>query len=93
MKSEIHAGAVQNMMFSPELFKNNGVIIKSVLKSYFQNGGTQAMISVVNKNDLQKAMIEPENYSNLFVRVEGFSARFVTLAREVQLEILSRTHY
>lgn len=93
LKPEIHAGAVQNMMFSPELFKNNGVIIKSLLKSYFQNGGTQAMISVVNKNDLQKAMLEPENYSNLFVRVGGFSARFVTLAREVQLEILSRTHY
>lgn len=93
LRPDIHAGSVQNMKFSPELFKNDGRIVKSLLKTYFESGGTQAMISVVNRDDLEQAMIYPERYKNLFVRVGGFSARFVELERTVQLEILSRTLY
>jgi pyruvate-formate lyase len=89
----IHAGSVQNMKLSPELFRNNGIVVKSVLQTYFDKGGTQAMITVVDKKELENAMLEPEKYSHLFVRVGGFSARFVELERDVQLEILSRTHY
>lgn len=90
---ELHAGAVQNMKFSPELFQNDGKLVRSILKSYFDNGGTQAMISVVSRDDLEEAMQHPEHYGHLFVRVGGFSARFVELERAVQLEILSRTLY
>ena len=68
-------------------------IVRNVLGTYFDNGGAQAMISVVNRDDLQQAMLHPENYSHLFVRVGGFSARFVELAHDVQLEILNRTLY
>lgn len=93
LRPDLHAGAVQNMKFSPELFKNEGAIVKSILKTYFEKGGTQAMISVVNRSDLEQAMLHPEQYQNLFVRVGGFSARFVELERAVQLEILSRTLY
>ena len=93
LRPDFHAGAVQNMKFSPELFRDGGAVVKSVLKTYFDNGGTQAMISVVNRNDLEQAMIHPEKYSNLFVRVGGFSARFVELEKAVQREIVSRTLY
>lgn len=93
LRPGLHAGAVQNMKFSPELFQNDGIMVKSVLKTYFENGGTQAMISVVSKNDLEQAMIHPEKYANLFVRVGGFSARFVELEKAVQREIVSRTLY
>ena len=93
LRPDNHAGAVQNMKFSPELFQKGGVIVKSLLKTYFQQGGTQAMISVVNRKDLEQAMLHPERYPNLFVRVGGFSARFVELERDVQLEILNRTLY
>lgn len=51
------------------------------------------MISVVNREELEKAMERPEQYSHLFVRVGGFSARFVELEKEVQLEIVNRTLY
>jgi len=91
--TDIHAGAVQNMKFSQELFRKHPDKVKSLLDTYFDNGGAQAMLTVVNKTDLEKAMENPENYSNLFVRVGGFSARFVDLRKEVQLEILHRTLY
>lgn len=93
LRPDLHAGSVQNMKFSPELFRENDFLVRSILNAYFQGGGTQAMISVVNRNDLEQAMLHPERYSHLFVRVGGFSARFVELERHVQLEILSRTLY
>ena len=88
-----HAGAVQNMKFSKDLFNNHRDILKSLLDTYFDNGGAQAMITVVSKDDLEQAMIHPEKYGHIMVRVGGFSARFVTLAPDVQREIASRTLY
>ena len=89
----IHAGSVQNMKFSRELFSNSPIIVKALLNTYFSKGGTQAMITVVNKGDLENAMDDPEKYRQLFVRVGGFSARFIELERDIQLEIISRTLY
>lgn len=89
----IHAGAVQNMKFSRDMFTKKRPVVESLLKTYFEKGGAQAMITVVNKNDLKNAMKEPEKYGYIFVRVGGFSARFVELSRDVQMEILNRTLY
>jgi pyruvate-formate lyase len=89
----IHAGAVQNLKFSREMFYSKKEFLKALLKTYFENGGAQAMITVVDKNELERAMQQPEKYSHIFVRVGGFSARFVELSRDVQLEIISRTLY
>lgn len=92
-ETSIHAGSVQNMKFSKRMFTENREQLKALLKTYFEKGGAQAMITVVNKNDLENAMKEPEKYQHIFVRVGGFSARFVELSRDVQLDILSRTLY
>jgi pyruvate-formate lyase len=89
----IHAGAVQNLKFSREMFCSRKDTLKVLLKTYFENGGAQAMITVVDKNELERAMQQPEKFSHIFVRVGGFSARFVELSRDVQLEIISRTLY
>lgn len=89
----IHAGAVQNMKFSRDLFCERRDIIKSLLNTYFEKGGAQAMITVLNKDDLEKALVEPEKYRHIFVRVGGFTARFVELSKDVQKDILSRTLY
>jgi pyruvate-formate lyase len=89
----LHAGAVQNLSLSRELFTSHRAELDALLHGYFAKGGSQAMITVVSRADLKRAMAEPERYRHLFVRVGGFSARFVDLSRDVQLEILSRTVY
>jgi len=89
----IHAGSVQNMKFSKELFREKRMELKALLQTYFQKGGPQAMLTVVSRSDLENAIIEPKRYHDLFVRVGGFSARFVELSHDVQLDILSRTLY
>jgi len=91
--SSIHAGAVQNMKFSKEMFSHNRDKMEILLATYWQKGGTQAMLSVVGRGDLEAAMKNPENYQNLLVRVGGFSERFVNLPVHTQLEVLSRTMY
>lgn len=88
-----HAGAVQNMRFSKEMFGRLLPKTKGLLSAYFHNGGSQAMITVLNRGDLEQAMIYPEKYQNLIVRVGGFSARFVELSKDDQAELLSRTLY
>jgi pyruvate-formate lyase len=89
----IHAGAVQNMKFSKELFTTRRAELEALLDTYWENGGTQAMITVVSRGDLEAALKEPEKYYHIFVRVGGFTARFVRMDRDVQLEVLSRTLY
>jgi pyruvate-formate lyase len=89
----IHAGAVQNMAFSKEIFAENRQQVEALLDGYWAGGGAQIMLNVVGRGDLENAMKEPEKYANLIVRVGGFCARFVDLPRPTQLEILSRTLY
>lgn len=93
LRTDLHAGAVQNMTFSREMFAEGKAVAESLLRAYFQNGGQQAMINVLGRKDLLHAMERPEEYGHIMVRVGGFSARFVTLAPDVQREIASRTMY
>lgn len=93
LRTDIHAGAVQNMTFSKELFTRKRPVLKALLDTYFKNGGQQAMINVLNRGELLDAMEHPERHAGLMVRVGGFSARFVTLSQDVQREIASRTLY
>ena len=51
------------------------------------------MVTVVDSGALEDAVIHPENYPDLIVRVAGYSAVFVDLDPAVQQEILSRTLY
>jgi pyruvate-formate lyase len=89
----VHAGTVQNISLSRELFTTRRAEVEALVRGYFDQGGTQAMITVVSRGDLEHAMRDPDGYRHLFVRVGGFSARFVDLSRDVQLEILERTLY
>lgn len=90
LSCRIHAGSVQNIKFEKKMFERND-IIDSLFKTYFEKGGNQLMVTVVKREDLQEAFDHPERHPNLIVRVGGFSARFVNLDRDVQLEILNRT--
>lgn len=91
--TRLHAGSVQNMKFSKEMLNSYRDKTEILLKTYWEKGGTQCMINCIGRDDLENAMKHPDQYANLIVRVGGFSARFVELSKEVQLEILSRTMY
>lgn len=79
MRIDVHAGSVQNIKFSKDMFQNHFAKTRVLLDTYFENGGAQLMINVLGRDDLENARKEPEKYQNLIVRVGGFCARFVEL--------------
>ncbi|MGI6501074.1 MAG: pyruvate formate lyase family protein [Anaerostipes sp.] len=92
--AKYHGGSVQNIKFSPTMFNENREFIKALMKAYFfRKGGCHLMVTVVDKATLEDAVVHPEKYPNLIVRVSGFSAVFVNLTKEVQQELLSRATY
>jgi len=65
----------------------------SYVKTYFDLGGMQIQMNAVTSETLIDAMTYPENYRNLLVRISGYNAYFVTLNRDLQMELIERTQY
>jgi len=47
----------------------------------------------LSQQDLEQALIFPEQHENLIVRVGGYSARFIDLPPDVQKDMIQRTVY
>lgn len=67
--------------------------LASLLRVYFDRGGFQAQINVVDAATLRDAQEHPERHEDLLVRVAGYSDYFVNLSRQMQDEIIARTEY
>ncbi|MBE6619077.1 MAG: hypothetical protein E7626_04770 [Ruminococcaceae bacterium] len=66
-------------------------ILSALVRSYFALGGLHIGISVLDKDVLRDAMVNPERYKSLTVRLYGFSDYFINMSEEQQLAIISRT--
>jgi formate C-acetyltransferase len=67
--------------------------IYSYVKTYSELGGMQIQLNVVSSKTLRDAMEHPENYQNLLVRISGYNAYFVTLNRDMQIELIERAEF
>ena len=65
----------------------------SYVKTYGELGGMQMQLNVVSSAVLKDAMLNPDNYHDLLVRISGYNAYFVTLNREMQIELIERAQY
>ena len=81
------------LSFSKKDLQNDldNTVLRSLIKSYFDLGGFHLHMNVVSVDTLEDAKRHPENYSDLLVRISGFSAKFVTLDTELQNAIIERT--
>jgi len=80
---------VLNLMFSKTDFATGK--LAPLVRSYFERGGMQLQVNVLDKKLLRQAQERPDTFRHLTVRVGGYSAYFTELAKELQEEILSRT--
>jgi len=48
---------------------------------------------VVSSAVLRDAMANPDQYRDLLVRISGYNAYFVTLNRDMQLELIERAEF
>ena len=86
-------GTLYNQKFLPAaLAGDNGLKnFAALIRGYFERKGMHIQFNVVDRETLLDAQKNPDNYKNLVVRVAGYSAHFVRLAKEVQDNIIART--
>jgi trans-4-hydroxy-L-proline dehydratase len=65
-------------------------LMKALLTAFLRGGGMIFQGNTTSVAEMEDAYRHPERYPNLIVRVGGFSARFVTLDRDVQREVMER---
>ena len=87
------AGNTCNIKLSPRAVRSAEGIerMKALITTYFQAGGQQLQVNVVDADTLRAAQADPASHADLIVRVAGFSAYFTQLGRDTQDEIISRT--
>jgi formate C-acetyltransferase len=86
-------GTLLNQKLVPQLLADQEGINKlaHLVRTYFKLGGHHIQFNVVDAETLRKAQASPEEYSDLIVRVAGYSDYFVDVGRELQDEIIART--
>ena len=91
--SRVAAGQLLNMRFSPGSLEGDDNLEKFVgfLKASVKKGIYHNQFNIVDSKVLLDAKENPENYTDLIVRVAGYCAQFVSLMPEAQDAIIART--
>ena len=91
---ELIGGVAVNMKFSKKSLGIHSLdTMKSLIKTYLKRGGFEMQINVIDKETLEKAIINPDEYRDLVVRIGGYSDYFVKLSPEMQQEVILRTEH
>lgn len=67
--------------------------LTDMMDGYFSKNAHHLNVNVLNREMLEDAMVHPENYPQLTIRVSGYAVNFVRLSREHQLEVISRSFH
>ncbi|WP_352398190.1 glycyl radical protein [[Clostridium] aminophilum] len=88
-------GTLYNQKFTPSAVAGDEGLqnFAAVVRSYFDHKGMHVQFNVIDRATLIDAQEHPEKHKDLVVRVAGYSAHFVTLAKEVQDNIIERTEH
>ncbi|WP_455245046.1 (2S)-3-sulfopropanediol dehydratase [Petrachloros mirabilis] len=86
-------GTLLNWKFTPtclagDVGRDNLI---SLMDVYFERKGMHSQFNVISRQTLEDALVHPENYKDLLVRVAGYSALFVELSKPLQYDIIGRT--
>lgn len=86
---------VINIRFTRRLFDDPEARaqLQALIRTYFELGGMQLQINVVDQRVLQDALDHPEQHQDLIIRVGGYSEYFHRLGRDLQLSILERVEH
>ncbi|MBT4644791.1 MAG: glycyl radical protein [Deltaproteobacteria bacterium] len=88
-------GTLLNMRFLPGILESEQDIDKlaALIRTYFKMNGHHIQFNIVDTKTLLTAREKPDEYRDLLVRVAGYSAYFVDLDSDHQLEIINRTEH
>ena len=79
---------IQKSMLSTRIVRDK---YKTLIENFFSRGGLQIQVSVLDKDELLAAQIEPEKYHDIIVRMGGYSEYFVKLSKGLQDSVIKRS--
>jgi formate C-acetyltransferase len=91
--SQAGNGTLLNWKFSPSALEGEVGLqsLIALLKTYVNKKGMHSQFTVASRETLLDAQINPQDYTDLLVRVAGYSAYFVELDKSLQDDIIGRT--
>ena len=87
-------GIAVNLKLSAAFFEDD--VLEDTLRLvrvFFERGGFELQINVVNKQTLLDAQKNPEAHRDRVVRIGGYSDFFTNLSPQMQAEVLLRTEH
>ncbi len=86
-------GTLLNQKFLPQFLETEKgrTAVVQLIRSYFKMDGHHIQFNVVDEKTLRQAQKNPEQYTDLIVRVAGYSDYFINLMPALQEEIINRT--
>jgi formate C-acetyltransferase len=67
--------------------------LAALLTTFFEMDGWHVQFNTISTQILRDAILHPQNYADLIVRVAGYSALFVALDPSLQRDIISRMEH
>jgi len=88
-------GAIFNVRLSENTLKTEEGVkrVSSLIRVLFDKKGTHVQFNVLGSDVLRDAQAHPEEYSDLMVRVSGYSAFFTPLDPSVQNDLIERVEF
>ena len=101
LRSALNAGfddsyaSVLNQKFSSSILQSAESVEKLIAytNAFMSHGGTHIQYNIVDAAQLKDAKVHPENYSDLIVRIGGFSAYFTQLSPAIQEDVINRSEF
>lgn len=86
---------VVNVRFIKSIFasKDDRTELQNLIRTYFDMGGMQIQINVVDQEVLRDAIAHPEKYQDLIIRIGGYSEYFNRLSDALKQTVLERTEH
>ena len=86
---------ILNMRLAKRFFRSREerAKLRNLIETFFELGGLQLQLSVVDRAELEDALEHPERHGDLIVRIGGYSEYFTRLSPELQRSVLERTEY
>ena len=73
--------------------RNLPVLLKPLVKGFFEKGGMQLQVTCASKEELLHALDHPEQHENLVVRIGGYAEYFNRLSPVLKQTVIDRTEY
>lgn len=93
--AEVDGGMLLNIKFDPSAVRGEEGLDRfvSFLKTFMDLGLYHVQFNVLDRETLEVARANPQEYKSLLVRVSGYSAYFVEISKPLQDDVIGRTAF